>query len=85
MRLNPEPFELIKSGIKKAEVRLNDEKRKNIKIGDIIVFSKRPELKEKIEVKVIGRKEYSEYPTKYYSEEEQLRYGIVVFDIELLK
>ena len=85
MRLNPEPFGLTKSGIKKTEVRLNDEKRKSIKIGDIIVFSKRPELKEKIEVKVIGRKEYSEYPSDYYSKEEQEKYGIVVFDIVLLK
>lgn len=40
MRLTDEPFELIKSGIKTVEVRLYDEKRSNIKVGDCIVFSR---------------------------------------------
>ena len=39
MHLNPEPFALIKNGSKKIELRLYDEKRQQIKIGDKIVFT----------------------------------------------
>lgn len=38
MKLNPQPFEMIKSGEKTIELRLNDEKRRRIKPGDEIVF-----------------------------------------------
>ncbi len=38
MRLNPEPFELIKSGKKTVELRLLDEKRRLLQIGDEIEF-----------------------------------------------
>ncbi len=39
MNLNPEPFEMIKSGQKTIELRLWDEKRSKIKVGDSIVFT----------------------------------------------
>lgn len=39
MNLNPEPFEMIRSGEKTIELRLNDEKRKAIGVGDTIVFT----------------------------------------------
>lgn len=58
MRLHEEPFMLIKNGIKDIEYRLNDEKRKDIKVGDTITFYKRPEEKEMIKVEVIERREY---------------------------
>ena len=38
MKLNKEPYELIKKGIKKIELRLNDDKRKKIKAGDTLLF-----------------------------------------------
>ncbi len=38
MKLCCEPFEMIKSGQKTIELRLNDEKRQKIKIGDEITF-----------------------------------------------
>ena len=38
MKLNREPFEQMKSGIKTIELRLYDEKRSLIKIGDEIEF-----------------------------------------------
>ncbi len=38
MHLSEEPFRWIKEGRKTVEVRLYDEKRRNIEIGDIIVF-----------------------------------------------
>ena len=52
MRLKNGPFKAIKSGTKKVELRLNDEKRKLIKEHDIIEFENRITL-EKIEVEVI--------------------------------
>lgn len=41
MKLNNEPFTLIKAGTKVIEMRLNDEKRRKIKIGDKIEFTSR--------------------------------------------
>ena len=38
MRLNPRPFEMIKNGDKTIELRLYDEKRRSIRIGDEIEF-----------------------------------------------
>ena len=39
MKLNSVPFEMIKSGEKTIELRLYDEKRQQIKVGDIIIFT----------------------------------------------
>ena len=38
MKLNEEPFEKIKNGSKTIELRLYDEKRRKIKVGDMIRF-----------------------------------------------
>jgi ASC-1-like (ASCH) protein len=43
----------IKSGNKTIEVRLNDEKRRKINVGDAITFIKIPEDGEKIKTKVL--------------------------------
>lgn len=53
MKLNESPFERIKNGTKTIEFRLYDEKRKKLKIGDKIEFSKLPDLQEKILAQVI--------------------------------
>lgn len=53
MKLNESPFEKIKNGTKTIEFRLYDEKRRQIKIGDKIEFSKMPDLQEKLLVDVI--------------------------------
>ena len=50
MKLDTEPFNQIKNGLKKIEYRLYDEKRKKLKIGDIIEFQKLPNLNEKIKI-----------------------------------
>ena len=52
LKLNDKPFEAIKSGYKKIEIRLFDEKRQKIKVGDNIEFSKRDNSEEKILVAV---------------------------------
>ena len=51
MRLQDLPFDSIASGSKTIEIRLNDDKRKLVRIGDQIEFSKLPALKEKVNVK----------------------------------
>ena len=53
MKLNKSPFERIKNGTKTIEFRLYDEKRKDIKVGDQIEFSKLPDLQEKLLVNVL--------------------------------
>ena len=39
MKLKNEPFVSIKNGLKTIEMRLFDEKRKQIKVGDTIEFT----------------------------------------------
>ena len=43
MKLNEEPFEKIKNGSKTIELRLYDEKRRKIKVGDMIRFMSKTE------------------------------------------
>ena len=52
MQLTPAPFELIKSGRKTIELRLYDDKRRKIQIGDNIVFVHTENPEETLEVKV---------------------------------
>lgn len=52
MNLNDNPFKSIKSGLKTIEIRLYDEKRRLINVGDIIEFNNRLN-DEKISTKVI--------------------------------
>ena len=53
MRLDNEPFNKVKEGTKTVELRLLDEKRKTLRIGDKIVFINR-ETNEKIDVVITG-------------------------------
>ena len=48
MKLQEKYFNYIKNGTKEFEIRLNDEKRRNIKKGDLIEFQKEPLKEEKI-------------------------------------
>lgn len=64
MRLHNSPFELIKSGTKTIELRLNDEKRRLINIGDIIVFENRT-TNEQIRVKVVNLHKYDSFEELY--------------------
>ena len=61
MKLQPEYYDFILNGTKRIEIRLNDEKRKQIHIGDDILFLKEPELNESFTVKVIGLLRYNTF------------------------
>ncbi len=51
MKLDPTPFAAIKNGEKTVEMRLYDERRANIKVGDEICFTNR-ESGEELNVRV---------------------------------
>ena len=52
MKLKSIYFDKIKIGQKIYEIRLNDEKRKLIGVGDIIIFKKEPNLAETLQTVV---------------------------------
>ncbi len=56
MHLEKDPFNKIMNGEKKIEYRVNDEKRRKMKIGDTITFYLRPEEKEFIKTKIMDLK-----------------------------
>lgn len=58
MKLQPGPFDSIKSGQKIIEVRLYDEKRREIMLGDIIIFKREPEQTEIVRAEVTGLLRY---------------------------
>lgn len=52
MTLQNEPFDKIYNGLKTIELRLNDEKRKKIKVDDILIFQHTSDNKKSITAKV---------------------------------
>ena len=83
MNLNPEPFEMIRSGQKTIELRLNDEKRKQIKVGDIIEFTQ-TETGEKLITKVIAVHRFDSF-AELYQELPLLKCGYTESDIASAK
>lgn len=59
MNLQSKYFDFIKNGTKRIELRLYDEKRQQIKLGDSIGFSKSEN--EKFKVRVIGLLRYETF------------------------
>ena len=96
MRLHHEPFARIKSGEKKVECRLYDEKRRKLKVGDCIKFLLRPDFTEVFEKKVIAlytfptfEAVYEQFPEErinnvyqYYTREEEQKYGVVAIELK---
>ena len=66
MNLHDEPFNLIKSGTKTIELRLNDSKRQKIKIGDLIEFTNRV-TNEKLIVRVVDLVKFKNFSELYKS------------------
>ncbi|MBR5453986.1 MAG: ASCH domain-containing protein [Clostridia bacterium] len=108
MRLDPLPYGMIKSGRKTVELRLFDEKRQKIKIGDLIAFTNTDsgetitaaviklhrfgnfeELYEALPLLKCGYTEEtvkdasSSDMEKYYSREEEAKYGVVGIELSL--
>lgn len=65
MSLFEEPFNMIKEGRKVIEVRLNDKKRQNIRVGDLITFYKLPQKTERLTVKVLDKYLFEKFEQLY--------------------
>ena len=59
MNLQNRYFDFIKNGTKRIELRLNDEKRVKIQLGDEIIFAKNDG--EKLTAKVVGLLQYDNF------------------------
>ena len=74
MKLQNEPFTNIKTGLKTIEMRLFDEKRKQIEVGDTIEFTNLTSL-EKLNVRVVGLYRFKNFEELYsYFNKTQLGY-----------
>lgn len=61
MKLQPGPFDRIAEGSKIIESRLYDEKRRQVELGDTIIFLKNPDLKEEVRAEVVGLLQYPSF------------------------
>ena len=108
MKLNNGPYTNIKNGTKTIELRLNDEKRKLLKIKDLIEFTN-IETMEQMLVEIENLYHYPSFEElykhfdkvsmgykedeianpkdmeKYYSNEEQKKYGVLGIEIKKMK
>ena len=48
VHLDSDVFDIVKNGKKDIEVRINDSKRRKLKVGDTLIFLKRPNNDEEI-------------------------------------
>lgn len=83
MKLNPDPFEMICSGKKTIELRLNDEKRQKIKVGDRIEFTQ-TETGECLIVQIIAIHRFDSF-AELYQKLPLLKCGYTKADIETAK
>ncbi len=107
MKLQPAPFESIKNGLKTIEIRLYDEKRQLVKIGDNILFISRTDG-ETILTQVVALHKFKNFAdlyksfdkvalgynideiansndmAKYYTKEDQDKYGVVGIELKNL-
>lgn len=105
MKLNNEPFRLIKEGSKTIELRLFDEKRSLLNKNDIIKFQNNS-TNETLNVKIVNLYKYRNFDElykyfdkvsmgysqsdisvpkdmeRYYSNEQQNKYGVLAIEIE---
>ena len=65
LKLQPRYYEYILNGSKDIEIRLYDEKRQKINLGDIIILKKEPELNESFKVKVVGLLRYENFDSLF--------------------
>ena len=61
LKLQPKYYNYILHGTKRIEIRLYDEKRKQINIGDTITFLKEPDLKDSFNTDVTDLLRYNSF------------------------
>ena len=65
MKLKSEPFEKMKFGSKTIELRLNDEKRQLVQIGDFIEFTLIDDSSQKLTTRVIALHHFNSFQELY--------------------
>lgn len=77
MHLQSQPFESIASGKKTVEMRLFDDKRKDLHVGDKIIFTKDGEENQKLKVKITKLNKFASFTELYdaYEDKGVLGYG----------
>lgn len=65
LNLNPQPFALIQSGQKTIELRLYDEKRSQIKVGDTLVFVHTEDASKTLIARVTALHRFPDFATLY--------------------
>ena len=108
MNLQPGPFAAVVSGRKTVELRLWDEKRRQIRVGDVIRFARADDPSRAVEVIVTALSRFPDFAAlyaslppgalgyadgepadprdmeRYYSPDEQKKYGVVGIGIRLI-
>jgi len=67
MKLHERPYQMIASGEKTIELRLYDEKRQKIQVGDVIEFAKSKALDETMQTQVIALHHFPDFAALYAS------------------
>ena len=61
VHLHSDVFDIVKAGDKNVEARLYDDKRKQLKVGDTLIFLRRPLEEDKIVAKVTDLVRYKSF------------------------
>jgi len=84
MKLRTKYFDCIKTGSKRIELRLNDEKRKGIQIGDEIIFEELIEKPRYLKTKVVDlyyednfNELLNKYEIKLFADEETTKQELI--------
>ena len=65
MNLKPQPFSMIAEGKKTIELRLWDEKRQQISVGDILIFTNTADRSATLQCKVRKLHRFPDFATLY--------------------
>ena len=65
LNLNPQPFEMIRNGSKTIELRLWDEKRSQIQVGDTLVFVHTEDASRTLTTKVTALHRFPDFAALY--------------------
>lgn len=98
MHLQPVPYHKIESGSKKIEIRINDNKRRQLRVGDRVEFVLRGSVPtKKLTKTIVGLHQFATFAElfakfpeqgdpslmyQYYPLEEEQRYGVVGIELD---
>ena len=84
MKLRPEYYNFILNGTKRIEIRLNDEKRQKIQLGDKIKFLFNDYDISTLADQSMTKEELISVLEQFYTKEKQKKYGVLGIRIDLI-